>query len=330
MQPTDAQATESSTVEFIPLSDLSGVQRDAWLKTGDLPKKEAPAPSQPESSEPETAEGEPDAPATASDPETEPTQEQPKPNKRSAEARKAELAKEVQELLEKRARLRGETDALESQRKGDKPAETPAAETKQADGPPKRPKSGDFQDWESYEEALDKYYDQRTEYQLNQKFQEREAQQQQATAKSAWDERAAKVSADPARGKSFDQAVEQLGPFLTQVGVSDLILTSEVGPDVLLYLHEHADETMAIAKTGNPLKIAAAIGKIEARLAAEKATPKTEAKAEVPAKEITKAPPPPTELSGKQAAPGDELADAIKAGNFARYKQLADSRDIKR
>ncbi len=328
MQPTDAQTTESSTVEFIPLADMSGEQRDAWLRTGDVPKKEAPATSTETSDAEQSAEGEPDVPEVATVSETETTQEQPKPQRRSAEARKLELAKEVQELLEKRAQLRGELTGLESA-KGAKPAETPAAETKQTDGPPKRPVAGDFKTWEEYEVALDEYHDAKTEYRINETLKQREVQQQQTTVKTAWEERASKVSADPVRGKSFDEAVAALGPFLTQVGVSDLILSSEAGPEVLLYLHEHHDETMAIAKTGSPLKIAAAIGKIEARLSA-KATPKADPKAEVPAKEITKAPPPPTELSGKNASPGDELADAIKAGNFAKYKQLADSRDLKR
>jgi hypothetical protein len=320
----DEQTADSSSAPEVEAPEAPGIdtwsddQRSEWLLTGKTP--EAPKTEESAPSKESPAAGE-ESVETAPQSEAEKKQESVTPKPKGAEARKAQLAAEIQDLLKQRAQLRNETAAKTDEKKPETSTETAKPAAKAAD---ERPTPHRYKTYEEYVEAL-------TDWKVEQKAQaiatERaEAKRTEAAkvADAAWNERAHKAAADPERGGAFDAAVKEIGPFLTQAGCADLIKQSEVGPEILVYLHEHPDETMAIAKSGNPVLVARAIGKIEAKLTpgAVVKTPET--------KTVTKASKPVTELSGKQAAVEDEVAAAVKERDFAAYQARVNAREIKR
>jgi len=117
----------------------------------------------------------------------------------------------------------------------------------------------------------------RAEYEA-QAVEQRKAQEQQEAAKTAatkhtelqksWD---TKVTEAVAANPKIAEAVNgDAGKFLTDAGMADRIMSSELGPEVVLYVQEHAEETMAVANTGDPLIVRDYISKIEGMLSLQK------------------------------------------------------------
>jgi len=85
--------------------------------------------------------------------------------------------------------------------------------------------------------------------------------------------------------------------------VADMIRRSPVGPEIVLYMSDHPDETMEVAKTGNAMEVAAYAGKIQAEILSPKAPKPTPDR-------LSELPPPPS-VAGGQASPmrGIDLND---------------------
>lgn len=100
------------------------------------------------------------------------------------------------------------------------------------------------------------------------------------TLEKGWMDRVAGIEeAHP----EIHEAIDNVGPLLTVSNQADMVMEAERGPEIILYMHEHPEETMKVAQHGTPGAVARYIGKIEAELGIAGAKP--------PAKELTPTPP---------------------------------------
>jgi hypothetical protein len=157
--------------------------------------------------------------------------------------------------------------------------EAAAAAAEPAAKPAGRPAPPDIANWtgtwEELEQAKLEYSERLTDWKLEQAHQagateaKRSQQLESQKAINAKWEATAAASTHP----DFQDAIASVGPFITEAGVADLIKGSDVGGEILMYMHEHQDETLAMARLGNPVAIAREIGKLEARLTPPKTKP---------------------------------------------------------
>ena len=238
-------------------------------------------------------------------------------NKMTFEKHQAEREKEA--LARENAELKAK---LEANRATDKPAAADADKPANAQSPqPVKPKQDDYETIEEYLDARDKYilavqeanqkkYDdslkqRELETQKRESQKQLEAQEQQLA--KGWGERLGETA------KDHPEVIEIVnGPLGKWIGeqlpeVANTIRRSEVGPQVMLYMQDHAEETLAAAKTGSEIEIAKYVGRVEAQILSQKSTPKTKQP------EIPRSPdlPPPPKVAGGQTNPikGVDLND---------------------
>jgi hypothetical protein len=314
-------ATSTTEEAANSLDSFTEQERSNWLMKGTpMPKDEAePAPAS-EASEPPKAE--PIAPAT----DTGKTQE-PKPGR--AEQRKAELGSEIQELLRKRAELRAEIDAAAGGRKpAEKPAESAPA-TQKTDGEPVPPDPSTWTGtWEQLEAAKIKYVRDLTKWELGKGERDRAASAQRTRItelQGAYRTRAdAVLEADP----EYADAQAVIGEFVTAKGVSELILESEVGPEIVMHLYRLPNAEQKRVAALSPLALAREIARLEMQLSKAPA-PAPEAAPQP--KRTSAASKPATELSGKNAASTvDEAEQALAEGDFERYSRVMNARAVRK
>jgi hypothetical protein len=113
--------------------------------------------------------------------------------------------------------------------------------------------------------------DQRTKADESRRQQD-EASRQQVEADRRWTER---VTSYAGKNPHINEALNHVGPFLTQAGQADFIMESSVGLEIVEYLHDHAAEAIELAKSGDPVKVARAIGRIEAEILGSRKAPPT-------------------------------------------------------
>lgn len=327
-ESSPAAAEVESTPEESGFESWSKSDRDTFLTTGKLPQAKpevSPPPAAEKSSEPEEAEN-----SAVSEP-AQRGEESPKP-KANAETRKRQLAAEIQSLLEQRRALRVEVEAAKAT--GAPPAVPPTAEpqaeAQSQSGRPVRPKLGDFEDYDAYENAMDAYEESladwkaaaRIEREKQQYMAEQQAQsqmQRNQEIRTNWERRLAETRK---RAPDFDTVVVA-GEIPLNPVMDGFVLDSEVGPDLVYYLAKHQDEAARIA--GLPaFATTRELARIEMAI-------QQGIQGNVPASpQQTGAKPPPTELSGRNAAPVDEVAAAAAAGDFRRYMAAANARDMAR
>lgn len=97
--------------------------------------------------------------------------------------------------------------------------------------------------------------------------------------------------------------------------LGEAILTSAVGPQVMRYLTDHADELRALLDQPERALLLRAFGRLEAKLTTDD-TPAA------PVKTITSAPAPQNVLGHKPGSPANELEGAVRSGDVAEYKAL--------
>jgi hypothetical protein len=295
-----------------------------------MPKDEAEsAPAAKETSE--AVKPEATAPAT----DTGKTQE----SKSRGEQRKSELGSEIQELLRKRAELRAEIEAAAGG--GVKPAEKPAesapakpaqAVTTAADGEPAPPDPAKWTGtWEELEAAKIKYVRDLTLWQLGKADRDRAAAEQQTKATVTQQAYRARADAMLAVDPEFADAQEIIGRFVTSRGVSELILDSDVGPEVVMHLYRlPAAEQRRVASL-SPLALAREIARIEKDLSKPAGATAAAAAAIPPPKRTSAAAKPATELSGsKSGSTADEAEQALADGDVGRYIDIMNARAIKK
>ncbi len=223
--------------------------------------------------------------------------------------RKAEAAeREAEELRQRLEAI--QAPAKPASEEPPKPEEKPSP-TKPAfqfDEPkPQAPNKDDFELIDDLLVANQKYAEELAEWSAKKAVAESNFQAaeraKQATAQRAfqqahevWTKRVDEVAKT---NPVIQEAIKEVGPFLTSAGQQALIMKSEVGPDILLYLKEHPDETMAMARMGHPTPIAYALGRIEQKILASKQAPNPKPETP-PDEELT---PPPKVAGGQTAAP---------------------------
>lgn len=320
--PVDANpAVESSPTEFVEtsLESLTDEQSKHWRLTGELPKQTEAAPVEP----PE------EAPAEAGKPEG--TQEAGKA--KGIKTRKVELDAEIQEL---EARLARKADLKRQlSETGEKPPAPPPVDKPAELKAPVKPKQADFQTWEEYESATDKYHDEMSDFKITLALQkdraERAKEAEAAKAKTEGETVAQRfnqqVEAAAKKHSDWNEVAPAIGEILKDPRYNagaGFILESEQGAEITYYLGTHLDEAATIAKM-SPIRQCAALGVIEHRLSQPAAEPK---KAAPGPKKETEVPPPPTELGGRNALPADPVNAALESGDTGAYIRAANARDL--
>jgi hypothetical protein len=327
--------TDSAAVDLkMPAPGDQGY--DEWRKTGKLPELAEAEPVEHAEEKPETQvqehetrsseeeESAPSASVTAAASEA----ARPQKGKKTADARKAELNAEIRELTRKAADLRQsltqpsvtpESRPAAEPEKKTEPARgkaEPQLDDKNTDGTPKYKIYAEYQkDWSNWvmKEAVREARAAASEHTTT-------AQKQQETARAqaiiaeVWNGRVTE-----ARTKHADFDAVALNPELPikQGSITDaFILDSDHGAEVLYYLGKNPAELTRI-QVLNPLAQARALFSIENTFSVAPA-----AKPAASAKPVTKAPPPPHQVSGKPAAQLDEVEQAVKEGDQEAFARL--------
>lgn len=293
------------------LKQYSGPEYDHWRKTGETYEQQ-------KATKPEAA-----PPSSESEPQGEsasPSEGDTKaPKRKTAEDRKNDLKAEIQELLRQRAELKTPPKPADAS----KPAESSPAEAKPAaTGKPERPKLDAFETYAMYEMALDKYFEDLTDWKADQKFsardQKAEEQQRTKNMQERWEPR---LREGRETWPDYDLVAlnEELRPHLPR-SVGDFLNESEFGSQILYVLGTDLANAERIAKLSGPAQFRE-LHAIEQEFSKEKASQgaKTEPR-------VSRTPPPARVLRGGSQAPDPEAA-AIESGNFTAYKQAADARE---
>ena len=304
--PDVQQAAEPSPVEFNPSeqSTWTPEQRDEWNKSGNIPKAPKKAESAPAKKESDNA---------ADSDTAKHSQEKPKQKtKLSAEDRIAELESTIKKIKDG-AGIK-ETKAEPS------PARQAAPKLEE----PKKPKLEEFDDFNKFEEAKDKYYldmaDYRAKKAVAEDREQRQMEEQRTKVESEFAE-AKKIypdfeekAAPIIKALTEDQSIHEA--FKIAVGTSDVFTH-------LAYAlsQEQSQALLELART-NPIQAVKKLGVLEESVRAElgkKAKPEVEDKTPEPIK--PRAPKPPSEVGGRGTAPEDEQRAAAKSGDFARFAE---------
>lgn len=263
----------------------------------------------------------------------------------------------IKQLIADRDSLKAKIEALESGKgaSGDSPtapdkhvkaAPSPAPELKRPD----RPKQEDFDDWDSYEKAQDKYLEDLADFKAAGRLEEHTRKQRQQAAtqemQSRLDQAKERYGAEAeakvtASAKTIFEDASVAPALKAAIGRSDVIV------DALYVLG--SDETelsgfLELSKT-DPLEALRKWFTVEALVKEElKSNPAKGAAAGAPARgpdgkflppqQATpakrEAPSPPRELNGNATPTGDERERAAKTGDFRSFKSDADRRDMQR
>lgn len=311
--------------------------------TGELPSSDETPKTPPVDSSPAQPAEQADRTESLSPPASEPG----KPSKPNAETRKSELQNEIQDLLAQRARLRADIEADHARTQNLKPAPDaqPAAsspaparslsETIQSPDITRAPLS-DSEFFSQYPDAtlvdLNRYA---AQYQLLTYLRTQEATASVQGRKQTYAEKMADtLKTTPNFLETVDRrlvtalALDDLPADVTPTAlnaVAQEIFTSDAPAALMTHLTAHPDELNRLLALPNYGAIARSIGRLEASLSSTAPQP-------APAGDpVSLAPKPTPELIGKKPAqPADELQDAINRGDFARYKELTDRRELSR
>lgn len=343
-----AEPSPATAAPAAPEVPTGAAEYTNWRMTGKLPetpgaeakpKTEAAAPSKKSSAAP-------DAETHAPAPEAESTQER-KPRDNAA-TRLNELLADLKRAGLSPAELKSfKREAQAAQTEQPKPEHTAKpAETKADPAAPVRPEQKDYDAWEKFEAARDKYHDDVAEYRAQKAVNDYQARQQQQSAQQQMTAKFAEAKqryGDEAETTIVSAAQSLAGDAQIPMAVKAMFEQSDVMTDLLYVMGAKPaefEEFLALARS-NP---AAAIRKMvltESLVSAELAKTAKPAAAGAdskrdetgkfsPAKKVTEAPPPPREASGRSAPPADEAQVAAGAGDFTRFKNAANRRDLAR
>ena len=356
---TPAESAPAPEVQEISVQDrldhATAKELATWRQTGDIPaiKVKEPEPKPAESAPAKEIEAKPAVPPpakseTAAAPPAAPPQ---KPESRS-ERRFREITRENRDLRER-------LEAIE--RKTSQPAEVKTepikAEPEKLSARPKitdnDPKTGKpFETMAAFMDAVDDW----KEKQFEAKIEERLSKAEQA--RRATEEMTSKGAALLEKSKS---AMQKYPDFIEVVGkgqglpipagspVDQFIDESDHPGEILYHLQKHPEivaefygctydpetkkwdygtydiKTQKFENKVSPVRQIKILEAIEREVTA----PDKPVSEPVPAKpQPPKLPPPPTELSGRKAAPKDEAEDALARGDMASYMRAMNARDL--
>lgn len=318
------QITISSTTDT-----QEAINEAAGIKTAEQPPEEKPAAQEEKPAAEETAEK-----PTAEKPAAEkPTAEKPEGEQAAAEgggftkrinkltAKNYALGNENQTLKEQNDELKKRLDAIEQ-----KVASKAAPEQAQPDP---KPVVGQYEKYEDYVDALTdwkirearKTLQADTAASIKQQQEQQTQQTEQERLRTVYDSYNRRVSETRGRIDDFDEVVGAATDVQIPEAAEHAILEADNGPDIVYYLAAHPDVAKQMS-TMSPIKAAAFIGKLSAKLEVNGTQAATEEKP-AKAKPVSAAPAPIKPVSSgsaKTEVPIDELPYAeYKA---AREKQI--------
>lgn len=173
--------------------------------------------------------------------------------------------------------------------------------------------------WEELEAAKLDYVEKLTDWKAGERERKAATERQQAEARTLHTTWEAKSKAFGEDNPDFEDAIANIGPLVTRAGVADLIKESDVGPEMVLYLHTHPSEVTRMGACKTQAALARELGKLEAQLSApvSKDTPAPAAKKPLPK--------PPTSVGAGQPATVD--LDKCDMRSFKREVGKLCSRD---
>lgn len=138
--------------------------------------------------------------------------------------------------------------------------------------------------WEELEQAKLDYVEKLTDWKAGERERKAATERQQAEARTLHTTWEAKSKAFGEDNPDFEDAIANIGPLVTRAGVADLIKESDVGPEMVLYLHTHPSEVTRMGACKTQAALARELGKLEAQLSApvSKDTPAPAAKKPLP------------------------------------------------
>lgn len=211
-------------------------------------------------------------------------------------------------------------EANEAKRKAEElEAKLRERQERQPDPLAARPKMEDFQDYEAYLEAL---ADWKAEEKAQRLREELKAESEKTRAKTEADRRMEAFRAAESKFRAtvtdYDEAIQDAQDTpMTQV-MFDVILESEVGPNLLYHLAKNPDEAERIAHL-SPARQAAEIGKLEDKLAQQLKDPQKP--------KASNAPPPVNPVRARGSASTPRLDDpnlSMEEYSRLRRKQLSE------
>ena len=326
-------ADSASAVEFdVPAPGSTGY--DEWRKTGKLPDAtETPAEPEREEIEPiEVPEPGNEGEAAAPEHDAEPAAASaaaPTQRKKDAAARLREVLaerKKDRELIEQLTRkLAGQPSAEPQSRTAAEPEVKAKVEAKEK---PKRPKFGDttaegksaYKNYGEFEAAIEKYEDALDQWNRDELLKLVEDRQTKAHQSQKIEESERVIAQEfssrviEARKKypDFDAiALDATLPIVKGSVIDQFIISSKHGTDVAYYLGQNRDALDEMVRL-NPLDQARSLFEIEQIFVPKTAAPKP------PARTLTKAPPPPHQVSGKSPV-ADPVEKAVKDGDQTAF-----------
>lgn len=345
VNPTPA---ESSPAEHQTFEVPRGGQEYAnWRMTGKLPEKPKKAESAPAKESSAAEQVEKDAPVSETGKES---QDKPKvqPKRDTAETRLQEL------LADLRTAGLSPSELKTFKREASKPVEQ-AKPPEQTVKPPepkaeiKKPKLEDFKTWEEYDNARDEYYTnvaaQKAAEAVAKDRQERAAEEQRKTFTQRMAEARERYGSE-AEGQIVKTAQAIHGDQAVPVAIRSMLDSSPVLVDLMYVMGSKPDDLAAFIAEAKS-DPAAAIRRMvvtEHFVKEELAGRSKAAPADIPergedgkfvsskppAKKVTQAPEPATEVSGRAAPPPDAMEQAIAGKDFASYRKEANARDLRR
>jgi hypothetical protein len=327
------------------LNGMTGAERREWQLTGKLPepkvlttKEDSSTSTKPPKEESAPSSSDADKAKSAPAPEAGPKQEKT--------AKRTDESKRVQELLNERYELRKEIEALKQGKTATK-AEPPPAKPAEVKGleAPVKPKQADFKDWDAYEAARDKYYEDVAEYKATKKIQEAE---QDRVNRQNEQRLQAELAEGRKRYQDFDQVVLPAAntifedPQIAGI-VKHVINASPVLTDLLYAIggdKANLDDFIQKAKSDPLAAVRMAVITEQLVMQELKKTkdgkvtePERNEKGQFqasPEKKVTSAPPPPKEVGGKGTAPADPVQGALQRGDYKAYEAAQNAAELEK
>jgi hypothetical protein len=330
--PTQAESSPATVNHQEVLNNLSTEQRTEWRKTGKIPDSPAKGESAPSDQ------------SDAQQAETAPASEAGKPQEKAHKKLSAdERIAQLEATIEKIRKGAGKTEPRQAEET--KPAESlpakPVEVKAQKLEAPKEPdiKAAEYSGadgWEKYEADVRKYNRDLAKYEAAEavnKFKRDQVQEQQLKSVLQQIETGRKTYTD------FDQKTAPVFQALIadlESPVSKLVGESPVFEHLMYVIGGEGEEFLALLKS-NPMHALRKAVILENLIMEELKKGKAESKDterdekgqfKAPEKKITGAPPPPKEVGGTAAAPGDKVQEAVQKRDFSSYRTEMNRREM--
>ncbi len=291
-----------------------------------------------------------ETPAPAAEPKPEPTPEPepepepapdksltpPSPTSRRTERRSQRDQDQINETI--RRAVTEATEATERRLRAElsapKTDATPAPAAKTDEFQPTRPRPTDaeFETYPEFTVALAEWVADQRDAKREFEAQKTRAAESETAQRTQFHERAStwiqRRDAFAAVTPEFEaKAVPYLDTITANTPIGDVLLESEVGPQMALYLATHPEEAKRIDALP-PVSALRALGKLEARFDPDTPTSASATAAGPAAKTVTSAPAPPTTLASRSATPADPAAAALANGDFAAWEEAENRKAV--